>query len=146
VGYSSRITRRCCVVLDTNVLLLLADGVNIFEQIDEILFTKCEYIILSQVLRELEKIAGSKRNVERRKARYVLSLLREFKDKYNIKILSINDKGYPVDDILVETALALNCYIASNDKALRSKARRKNIPEIYYREEKGMLEASKEFI
>ncbi len=138
--------RRCCVIIDTNMLLLIAEGIDIFEEIDELLLTKCEYIIPTPVIRELEKIAQSKSNVEKRRARFVLSMINNLKSKYNIKIIEIDCSGYNVDDILIDLAISMKCYIASNDKGLRSKARKRNIPEIYYREEKGMLEASKEFI
>ncbi len=138
--------KKCCVVMDTNILLLLADGINVFEQIDDLLLVKCEYIIPSLVLRELEKIVHTGRNIESRKARFVLSILNSLKAKHDIRIIEVEDYNYSVDDALIDLALTMRCYIASNDRSLRSKARRRNIPEIYYREEKGMLEASKEFI
>jgi len=128
------------------MLLLLADGINVFEQIDDLLLTKCEYIIPSLVLMELEKIVHGKRNIESRKARFALSMLNSLKDKHDIRIVEIDNYNYSVDDVLIDLALTTGCYIASNDRSLRSKARKRNIPEIYYREEKGMLEASKEFI
>lgn len=146
VGYGSRVTKKCCVVMDTNMLLLLAEGINVFEQIDDLLLTKCEYIISSMVLKELEKIIHGKRDIERRKALFVLSTLKRLRDRYNIKIIEVDNYGYTVDDMLIDLALTMGCYIASNDKALRLKARRRNVPEIYYREEKGMLETSKDFI
>ena len=145
MGYSSRV-RKCCVIIDTNILLLLADGLNVFEQIDELLLTKCEYIIPSIVIGEINKIASSGKNKLKRKALASLQLLERLKEKYAIRIVEINTIGFSVDDTLIDLAVSMGCYIASNDRGLRAKARRRSIPEIYYREEKGMLEASKEFI
>ncbi len=146
VGTSSRL-RECCVVLDTNMLMLIAQGRNIFNEIDEILLTKCRYIILNLVLEELEKIATdpNKPFNLRRKARLVIKLLEtRLKDKYIVK--NVEAKYVNVDEAILEYALINNCYIASNDRELRRKARRLNIPEIYLREEKQLLEASREFI
>ncbi len=146
MGTSSRL-KECCVVLDTNMLMLIAQGRNIFNEIDEILLTKCKYIILDLVLKELKKIAtdSSKPFNLRRKALLVIKLLEtKLRDKYIIE--SVSAKYTNVDEAILEYALINKCYIASNDRELRRKARRLSIPEIYLREEKQLLEASREFI
>jgi len=146
VGLSSRV-KECCVVLDTNVLMLISEGRNIFEEIDDLLLARCKYVILDVVLNELRKIAHKHpKSLVRRKAKNVLQLLESrLKDKYIIVSTEYGDK-YNIDDIILEYALARKCYIASNDRDLRRKARQLGVPEIYLRKEKQLFEASKEFI
>jgi len=122
------------IVLDTNMLLLLADGVNIFEQIEEKLATKPEYIVLKPVYMELKKLAENPLKKIGRKARFVLSII----DKY-CKIVDV-ESSKPVDDLIVDYAVENHAAVASNDRELREKLRARGIPEIYLREEKMMIE------
>lgn len=146
MGSGSRV-RECCVVIDTNILMLVSNGRNIFDEIDEVLLSKCRYVILDVVLNELKKLAeNSPKQLVRRKAKAVLRILEErLKDRYIIVKTEYGEE-YSIDDLLIEYALSKKCYIASNDKVLRRKARQLKIPEIYLREEKQLFEVSKEFI
>jgi len=122
------------IVLDTNMLLLLADGINIFEQIEEKLAIKPEYIVLKPVYMELKKLAENPLKKIGRKARFVLSII----DKY-CEIVDV-ESNKPVDDLIVEYAVENHAAVASNDRKLREKLRARGIPEIYLREEKMMIE------
>ena len=46
------------VLLDTNILMLIGRGIDIFTQIEELLDTKPEYYVIEPVVRELEKIVA----------------------------------------------------------------------------------------
>ncbi len=142
MGNSCGVRRRCCVVLDTNMLMLAYKGIDIFTQIEELLTTKCEFIVLRKVCDELVNILNKGSPKERKAAQYALKLV----EKY-CKIVDYEEPDIQkVDELILLYALNNKCFIASNDKELRRKARALGLPEIYFREEKQMLEASEEFI
>ncbi len=134
---NSRRDRRVKVLLDTNMLLLLADGIDIFTQIEDVLETKPEYIIIQPVLDELEKLIHNPSPKIRKKARFALEIAKE-----KCKIINYDyPKNKRVDDLIVKYALENSVIVATNDRELRKKLRSKGIPEIYLREEKMRLEA-----
>lgn len=126
--------RKPIILLDTNMLLLIADGINVFEQIEEKILSKPIYIVLKPVIEELEKLIKKGPPSLRRKARFALEIARRF-----CKIIDIETKpGEKVDNILIRYALENNAAVATNDRELRRKLRDIGIPEIYLREE-GMI-------
>ncbi len=118
------------ILLDTNMLMLIADGINIFEQVEEKLAIKPQYIILKPVLKELEKLANSDKPSIKRKALFALRIVRKY-----CEIVDVEDYSKDVDEILIEYAQKHNAAVATNDRELRRKLRAKGIPEIYLREE-----------
>ncbi len=129
--------RRIGVLLDTNILLLLGDAVDVFEQIEALLLTKPRYYVIAPVLEELRRIAERASPALRRKARLALSVVEK-----KCIVIEPPRRLPSVDDMLVETARLHGFVVATSDRELRRKLRRNNIPEIYYREEKRMLEAA----
>lgn len=122
------------ILLDTNMLLLIANGINVFEQIEEKTLAKPEYIVLKPVIEELEKIMNKGTPSLRRKAGFALEIARKF-----CKIVDIKTRpGEKVDDLLIRYAAENNAAVATNDRELRKKLREIGIPEIYLREE-GMI-------
>ncbi len=129
--------RRIGVLLDTNILLLIGDGVDVFSQIEELLLTKPTYYVIKPVIEELEKLSRSRKPSLRRKARLALELARR------LCVVIEPPRILPsVDDMIAETALIHGLIVATSDRGLRRKLREKGVPEIYYREEKHMLEAA----
>ncbi|ABN69933.1 SSU processome protein Utp24 [Staphylothermus marinus F1] len=122
------------ILLDTNMLLLIADGINVFEQIEEKILAKPEYIVLKPVIEELEKIMNKGNPSLRRKARFALEIAKKFCKIVDIRTMP----GEKVDDLLIRYAMQNNAAVATNDRELRKKLREKGIPEIYLREE-GMI-------
>ncbi len=131
---SRGVKRKIRILLDTNMLLTIADGINIFEQIEDILETKPEYIVIKPVLIELQKLASTAPPSIRRKARFALKIVEQFCKVIDDELFSkmVDAK---VDDLIVEFALKHGIAVATNDKELRRKLREKGIPEIYLREE-----------
>lgn len=124
------------VLLDTNMLMLFGKGVNIFDQIEELLISKPEFYVIKPVVDELKKIAEKGRVKDKRVAKLALQAV----EKY-CRIIDIDVKqGMKVDDLIVEVASREKFVVATNDKELRRRLREKGIPEIYYREEKHLLE------
>jgi len=125
------------VLLDTNILMLIGRGIDIFTQIEELLDTKPEYYVIEPVVKELEKIIAHGGVKERKAAKLALELV---KKKCRIIEISLSpDKS--VDDLLLEIALREGFIVATNDRELRRRLREAGILEIYFREEKQLLEA-----
>lgn len=124
------------VLLDTNMLMMFGKGVNIFDQIEELLVSKPEFYVIKPVVDELKKIAEKGCMKDRRAAKLALQAV----EKY-CHIIDIDVKqGMKVDDLIVEIASREKFIVATNDRELRRRLREKGIPEIYYREEKHLLE------
>ena len=129
--------RKMGVLLDTNILMLIGRGIDIFTQIEELLDTKPEYYVIEPVVKELEKIFAHGGVKERKAAKLALELV---KKKCRVIEVSLSpDKS--VDDLLLEIALREGFIVATNDRELRRRLREAGIPEIYFREEKQLLEA-----
>ncbi|MCC6024754.1 MAG: 30S processome protein Utp24 [Desulfurococcaceae archaeon] len=124
-------SRRPLVVLDTNMLMLAASGVRVFEQIEEELETKPDFVVLKPVYDELVKIATSYKSSTARKALLALRLAEQY-----CRIVEYTLRpGESVDDAIVNFALQHNAIVATNDRELRRKLRLHGIPEAYFREE-----------
>ena len=129
--------RKIGVLLDTNILMLIGRGIDIFTQIEELLDTKPEYYVIEPVVKELEKIIAHGGVKERKAAKLALELV-----KKRCRVIEISlspDKS--ADDLLLEIALREGFIVATNDRELRRRLREAGIPEIYFREEKQLLEA-----
>jgi len=124
-------SRRPLVVLDTNMLMLAASGVRVFEQIEEELETKPDFVVLKPVYDELVKIATSYKSSTARRALLALRLAEQY-----CRIVEYALRpGESADDAIVNFALQHNAIVATNDRELRRKLRLHGIPEAYFREE-----------
>ncbi len=125
------------VLLDTNMLMLIGKGIDVFTQIEDLLEAKVEFYVIKPVLKELEKIATKGNLKERKSARLALNLINKY-----CKVIEIEKpSGTSVDELLAYLASRQGFIVATNDKELRRKLRERGIPEIYFREEKHLLEA-----
>lgn len=124
------------VVFDTNMLLLISEGVQVFSQIEEELETRPVYIVITPVLEELQRLASSGPPLLSKKARFAIEIAK----KYCAIVDYPLREGESVDDCLVRFAIEHNAIVATNDKELRRKLRERGLPEIYLREESMRLE------
>ncbi|MEM1699929.1 MAG: 30S processome protein Utp24 [Desulfurococcaceae archaeon] len=128
---STESTRKPIVVLDTNMLMLAASGVRVFEQIEEQLETKPRFVVLSPVLNELIKLSRTSAQSLRKQALLALELVRmfcEIVDYGNVETSS-------VDELIIRYAVENKAIVATNDRELRARLRAIGIPEAYFREE-----------
>ncbi len=130
--------RRVCVILDTNMLMLLHRGIDVFNSIEETIEARVEFIIPQPVIEELEKLASRGTPSERRAAANALRIIGEKK----ASIISIPRPTGTVDLDIALYARTRGCLVATNDKELRRTLRRLGVPEIHLRESEGILEAS----
>ncbi|MEM1618201.1 MAG: 30S processome protein Utp24 [Desulfurococcaceae archaeon] len=128
---STESTRKPIVVLDTNMLMLAASGVRVFEQIEEQLETRPRFVVLSPVLNELIKLSRTSAQSLRKQALLALELVRmfcEIVDYGNVETSS-------VDELIIRYAVENKAIVATNDRELRARLRAIGIPEAYFREE-----------
>jgi len=116
------------VLLDSNFLFLpISRGINIVDEVENLLNSKVEFLVLKPVIDELEKIASKKRGLKLKKqAQFALKLSEKF-SKLNFNNCS------NVDDCLVKAAVKLKCLVATGDMELRKKLRKVGVPVIYPR-------------
>lgn len=123
--------RHPIVVLDTNMLILAASGVRVFEDIEEQLETKPRFIVLKAVYDELVRLSREAPPSVRKKAVLALELIQKFCEVVEYG----GSEHHNVDDLILKFALENKAIVASSDRELRARARRLGIPEAYLREE-----------
>jgi len=103
--------------------------IDIFEELERILKTKFEPILLLQVKRELERIAKEGSPQLRKSASYALKLSEK------CKLVNVNkEPTVSPDDAIVKLASEWNCPVFTNDRELRKKLRNISVPVIYVRQ------------
>ncbi len=130
MGCRERLRR---VVYDTSILMLLYDGVDVFESAAEALATKPECVILKPTLEELEKLAESKSIRKRRAARLALTEI----EKRKCRIVEAEG---PADDAIVRYVVGdCEAVVATADRELRRRLREKGIPHLFYKSDRRSL-------
>lgn len=119
------------VILDSNALFVpLQFNIDIFEEVEELLNNKCDFILLSPIRRELETLAEKGSPKIRRKASFALKMAEKCKV---IDDLDEEYAGSPPDEVVLQVARDWSCPVFTNDKTLRKKLRNINVPVIYVR-------------
>ncbi|MFO7835248.1 MAG: hypothetical protein R6V83_01220 [Candidatus Thorarchaeota archaeon] len=125
------------VIVDTNFLMLPAQfGIDIFTQADEAVDRKTEFIVLDSVVAEVErKVSKATGSKEKRLLRVTTELMKR------CRVVEVKDElaGIPVDDQVLEYAKKVSGVIATNDKELRAKARKFEIPLLILRGRKRVI-------
>jgi rRNA-processing protein FCF1 len=122
------------IVMDANFFFIpIQFKLDIFEELANLLPQRFEPIILSSTKQELEGLAKSNIKISKQA---LLAL------KFAEKCSFISVKKDPMetyDDVIVNIATEWKCFVATNDRELRKKLRKKRIPVIFLRQ-KGRLE------
>ncbi len=117
------------VVLDSNFLILpLTLRLDIFSEIERLLSGRVEFLVVSSVRKELEKLSSKNSEIGRRAA-FALKLL----DRCIYVNLDLEQRT-TVDETLVEFARQNKVIVATSDMPLRKKLRDINVPVIYVRD------------
>ncbi len=124
------------VVIDTNFIAVPAQfGIDIFAEAERILERNLEFIILSPALAELErKISSASSKIEERHFR----IARELIDRCKIFDASESTNTASVDDQILHYAKDVKGVLATNDRALRKKARKIGVPVLHLRGKKQL--------
>jgi rRNA-processing protein FCF1 len=125
------------VVVDTNFIAVPVQfGVDIFSEAERVLERKLEFVILSSALDELErKHASAQSRAQERYFRVARDLAKRCK--------IVGPGGLPdvgsVDDQVLEYTRAVNGVLATNDRALKRKAREAGVPVLILRGQKHLV-------
>ncbi len=136
------VRKRIALILDTNFLILMVDGVITPTHILEALEYPYEALVPDTVVSELSRLSeGAPKASTRRKARKALALL----EKLSYQVIEAPEVG-DVDDSIILLAINLvkesrPVVIATTDRGLRRRARQHGIPTLYYRRTESRLEA-----
>ncbi|MCX8176506.1 MAG: hypothetical protein N3E48_04675 [Candidatus Bathyarchaeota archaeon] len=125
------------VILDSNFLLLpLNLKIDIFTEVERLLATKVEFVLVPEVLSEVEKLTKSEKVSISRKAKLALQLA-------NTKCVKMDFKEKPlnanVDDYIASLAEKYGYIVATADIKLKKKLRDKGVPVIYPRSRKHLV-------
>lgn len=124
-------SKRVIVVLDTNMLMLMANGIAVLENIKEELETEPLFIVISPVYNELVTISEQSTGKTKKQALFAMEISRRYCEIIDYPLR----EGESVDDAIIRFALENNAIVATNDRAMRSRLREIGIPEAYFREE-----------
>jgi rRNA-processing protein FCF1 len=136
------ICKRVKILVDTNFLMQLVEGVYAPSLIAEAVDYSYELVIPESVILELKQLSREAPLAStRRLALRTLNLLEMNKIPHKIAT-SLADNA---DDDLIALAKFIRTsgcrvVIATNDRELRRRARELGVPCLYYRENKGVLE------
>jgi hypothetical protein len=119
------------IILDTNFLLIPSQfKLDIFSEIRRIADFKYELFIIDKTIDELKEIIASKQQKQKNKlaAKIALQLI----EKYKLK--KIKTEEDLVDNAIISLANKKDYIIATQDKLLKSKLKKKSIPLIILRQ------------
>jgi len=123
------------VVLDTNILTVPAQfGVDVFAETERILERNIKFVVLTSVIKELERNHDIAVRTEKIKFRIALDLV----ERCTVVELDEQIKSKPVDDQVLEYAFSRNGVIATNDRQLRERALARGVPVLFLRGKKRL--------
>lgn len=129
---------RIKALLDTNMILAIADGIRVKDDLEVIINAKVDFLCPQSVIDELTEIASLKKEGWK-KAEWTLLHL----DKICERISSL-EKETDLDLLLLADKLrdeGLEVIVATNDRELRKKLRQKNIPTAFVLESEMMIDS-----
>ncbi len=125
------------IILDANFLITLFEipKIDIYSEVNRIIENKnYELIVPSFIFEELEKLFADGKEKLKNKIELALKFARSLKEtKFE---LNENEK---IDDAIIRAAKQLNAIVATNDKELRRKLRKKEIPVIFVRQKSHLV-------
>ena len=122
------------IILDSNAFFVpLQFKIDVFEELGTLVGRNFEPILLSPILKEIERMAKKDNPKIRKDAKYALKLAER------CKLVRIDDAMIQPDDAIVQVAHEWKCPVFTNDTPLKKRLRDINVPVIYVRQ-KSRLE------
>ncbi|HJX02571.1 MAG TPA: DNA-binding protein [Candidatus Bathyarchaeia archaeon] len=122
------------IILDSNAFFVpLQFKIDVFEELGTLVGRNFEPILLSPILKEIERMAKKDNPKIRKDAKYALKLAER------CKLVRIDDAMIQPDDAIVQVAHEWKCPVLTNDMPLKKRLRDINVPVIYVRQ-KSRLE------
>ena len=118
------------VILDSNFLLLPTQfRLDIFEEVENLLSTRVEFLLPTPVYEELKQLSTIGGEKLRRQVHLALQLAKR------CRLVPVERlEGESVDDLIVRLAQTWRCPVATNDRELRRRLREKGIAVIFLRD------------
>lgn len=112
------------IILDSSMLMLpLEKSINLSAEINRIISKSYKIVVPQIIINELTELLESASTITTRKASFALELASKF------SVLESQEKVH-ADDEIIRLALELEAIVATNDKTLREKLRKKGIAVI----------------
>ena len=122
------------IILDTNFLMIpTTQKVDIFEELKRVCDFAFELFIVSKTINELDKIMIDQSGKDKMAAKLAKSLI----DAKGVKIIDVS-KGH-VDDLILEVAKEKGYFVATQDKYLKERLRKDDVPVIFLRQKKYLV-------
>jgi rRNA-processing protein FCF1 len=123
------------VILDTNILMVPAQfGVDIFSEAERVLERNLDFVVLRDVVDELERKFADASRKESHMFKIALDLIK----RCRVIEPEEHDQGGSVDDVILKYALASNGVIATNDRELKKRAISQRTPVLFLRGKKRL--------
>ncbi len=125
------------IVIDTNFLTVPAQfGIDIFSEAERLIDRRLDFVTLTTAVAELDTKIEELTNVpEKRK----FSIARDLVSRCKVIDLDGTLSELPVDDQLLEYTASVKGVLATNDKDLRNRAKKRGIPVLLMRGKKRIV-------
>jgi rRNA-processing protein FCF1 len=121
---------RLKIILDSNFFFVSSQfNLDIFEELAKLLNQRFEPILLSSIHRELQGLAESSSPKTQNQAQLALRLAEKCR---LVSVEKASDETY--DDVIVSVAAAWRCPVATNDRELRRRLRKKGVSVVFLRQ------------
>ncbi len=118
------------VILDSNFLFIPSKfSIDIFQELGKVLNQSFEPILLSPTLTELHRVSQTKSQKLQRQAAFALKLASRCSE-----IAVEKDPKESYDDVILRVASKEKWCVATNDRVLKRRLRRENVPVVYLRQ------------
>jgi len=123
------------VILDSNFLFIPSQfTIDIFEELGRVLNRSFEPILLSPTITELQRVSKSKSPKLQKQATIALKLTGRCR-RINVE----KDPRESYDDLILRVASKEKWCVATNDRILRRRLRKENVPVIYLRQKSHLI-------
>ena len=125
------------IVIDTNFLTIPAQfGIDIFTETERIIDRRLDFVTLTTAVAELDtKLAEASTIPEKQK----FSIARELVSRCKVIDIDNTLAELSVDDQLLEYTVAVKGVLATNDKDLRNRAKKRGVPVLLMRGKKRIV-------
>lgn len=122
------------ILFDTSFLMAMASKpIKRVEMLEEM---NAEYIVLSAVIHELNRLKESKHVKKAKAATAALNIIHAMKAKV------VDAKGKPIDALIIDYAITNNAFVATIDGEMRRRLREEGVGIITLSNDKVIFESS----
>ncbi|WP_338600946.1 PIN domain-containing protein [Sulfolobus tengchongensis] len=134
------VNRNLNILVDTNILLYIYDGLDPFNRVIEFTDYKPNFFIHSLVLKELDILSNKNEKgfIIIARVRIAKKYLETYRNMWSL----ISDyEDLPTDEALIRTAISHNMFIFTNDKELKNKAIKNGVGVLFLKERSKIIKS-----